>query len=407
MKGTITSQESPLSWPRWALDLVTAPTRARPPSVILIIAVMVVVFTALTALAGGAGVIPPHWLYIPIVVAGARFGVFGSVVTALVSGLAVGPWMPADIAAGVEQQTSDWVIRTIFFVLVGTVTSLLTRQTARGIERERHQAASGRRLDQALNQSQLRLHFQPIVAAASGEVTGAEALVRWEAPEAGLLAPEDFVPIAEETGRIVPIGTWVLNEACAQLGSWGEILGDVPLVMSVNVSPAQLANGDLVDLVLDILQKHSLSPSSLCLEITESSIFPDTTRSLDVLASLRHIGVSIAIDDFGSGMSALSYLRSIPFDTIKIDGRFVEDLGKEREAGQVVDSIMRLARDLNKTTVAEKVETGLQWERLAASGCTHGQGYLFSPPLPPSAFQALMASRQVWPAEMFQTNGDR
>lgn len=393
---------STLGWPRWALDLVSAPMRARPVSVLSWVAVMVVAFTAITYIGGGTASLPPHWFYIPIVVAGARFGVIGAVAVAVVSGLAVGPSMPADVVAGTAQETSDWLTRSLFFVVVGSVVAGIVRQAARGIERERHQLASARRLDVAMQQGQLQLHFQPIVSASSGEISGVEALLRWETPDRGLISPEMFVPAAEENGQIVAIGGWVIEEACSQLENWSNRFGGAPVVMSVNVAAAQLESGDLVSRVYDALDRHSLEPSALCLEITESSLIPDMEASVEVLAALRDIGVSIAIDDFGTGQSSLSYIRSIPFDTLKIDGRFLEELGERHEADTLVDSIVKLGNDLDKTTVAEMVETELQWERVVASGCTHGQGYLFAPPLPPGAFLTLLASRQAWPSDNFR-----
>lgn len=381
-------------WPRWALDLVTAPLQARQRTIIGWVVAMLAVFTVVTYVVGGTSFLPPHWFYLPIVVAGARFGVIGSLTTAVVSGLLVGPLMPAVVETGIPQQSSEWLIRAGFFVVVGTVATALTRQAGRGIVSERKWTASARRLEQALESGQLRLHFQPIVSAESGDVTGAEALLRWASPDSRLLNPDEFVPLAEQTGQIVPIGAWVLDQACAQLEAWSGSLNGVPLVMSVNVAPAQIVDGQLVSIVLDALRRHDIDPRRLCLEITESSILPDTARSFEVLSTLRQLGVSIAIDDFGTGMSSLSYLRSIPFDTLKIDGHFIEGLGETRAADTVVESITKLATDLNKKTVAEKVETRAQWERLIASGCTHGQGYLFAPPLPPQAFLALMTSQQ-------------
>lgn len=404
-RASLNQSISTLGWPPWALDMVSAPMRARPSAVLVWVVAMVVVFTSLTYLVGGTSSLPPHWFYLPIVIAGARFGVPGALVVAAASGLLVGPAMPAEVAQGTPQETSDWLIRTLFFAAIGALVTALMRQAARGIERERQQVASARRLDDALRYEQFHLHFQPIVSAATGQVTGAEALLRWETPERGLIPPETFVPVAEQTGRIIPIGSWVLDEACSQLQAWGRFLGELPLVMSVNVSAVQLDEGNLVALVHNTLERHGLKPASLCLEITETSLMPNLEESAEILEDLRDLGVSVAIDDFGKGLSSLSYLRSLPFDTIKIDGQFLQQLGEKRDADMMVDSIARLGQDLNKTTVAERVETALQWERVVASGCTHGQGYLFAPPLPPAAFLALLASRQVWPAEQFRSNG--
>lgn len=381
-------------WRSMLVDVLEARHWVAASSVVAMLAV----FGVITYAVGGTSVVPPHWFYIPIAIAGARFGLMAALVTALASGIISGPIMPADVSAAIAQRPSDWLIRTGFFLTIGTVVPVLLRRTAHGVIEHRDQEASARDLDEAMRQSQFRLHFQPIVSVESGEVTGAEALLRRESPDEGLVSAERIVPTAEATGRIVPIGTWVIDEACATLNTWSAALGDSSFVMSVNVAAAQLHGGDLVGIVLDALSRHSIDPSLLCLEITESSVIEDLPGAIRVLTELREAGVAVAIDDFGTGFSSLSYLRYLPFDTIKIDGHFLQDLGHDEDAQAMIRNVATLARDLHKETVAEHVETGVQWRNVALSGCTHGQGHFFSPPLPDRAFGALLASRQVWPA---------
>lgn len=397
-KASVPMASRPSRWRSLLADLLVAPMEARSWVAASSVVAMVAVFGALTYAVGGTSAIPPHWFYIPIAVAGARFGVAAALATALVSGIISGPIMPADVSASIAQHPSEWLVRTGFFLTIGAVVPVLLRKTAHGVIEHRDREALARRLDEAMRQSQLRLHFQPIVSVESGEVTGAEALLRWETPDEGLLSAESIVPAAEATGRIVPIGKWVIDEACATLNTWSAALGDARFVMSVNVAAAQLHGEDLVGIVLDALSRHSIDPSRLCLEITESSVIEDLPRAIRVLTELREAGVVVAIDDFGTGFSSLSYLRYLPFDTIKIDGHFLQDLGHDEDAQSMVRNVATLARDLHKETVAEHVETGIQWRNVALSGCTHGQGHLFSPPLPDKAFGALIASRQVWPA---------
>lgn len=385
-----------------ALDLVAAPLEAQGWVTAAAVAGMLGGLTVLTFVVGGTSVIPLHLFYVPIAIAGARFGVGAAVLTGIAAGLLVGPAMPADVANSIAQETSDWAVRTVFFVLLGALITLLMRRTARGVIQERDYAATTRRLEGALEQSQLRLHFQPIVAASTGEVTGAEALLRWESPDEGLVAAQRIVPAAESTGHIIPIGSWVIDQACKSLNTWSGVLDEAPFVMSVNVAPAQLYEDNLVRTVLDALDRHGIDPSRICLEITESSVIEDIRGAITVLTELRKAGVSIAIDDFGSGLSSLSYLRYLPFDTIKIDGHFLRDLEGNPEAQTLIRNVARIAQDLDKQAVAEQVETGFQWDNVVHSGCTHGQGYFFSPPLPAAAFSTLLGSRQIWPTSRFK-----
>jgi diguanylate cyclase (GGDEF)-like protein len=228
-------------------------------------------------------------------------------------------------------------------------------------------------LRKALATEQFQLYYQPLVVLQTNDVNAFEALLRWNHPTRGLISPADFIPIAEETGLIVPLGEWVLKEACAEAVEWPE-----HIKVAVNLSPAQLNNRNLVNMVKAALDQSGMSPHKLQLEITESVLLQNTFTTLATLHELRKMGVQIALDDFGTGYSSLSYLRSFPFDKIKIDRSFIQDLSNGAEPLAIVNAVAGLAKCLNMTSTAEGVETREQMETLQAIGCTEMQGYLFS-----------------------------
>jgi EAL domain-containing protein (putative c-di-GMP-specific phosphodiesterase class I) len=216
----------------------------------------------------------------------------------------------------------------------------------------------------------------------TGKVVGYEALVRWNHPERGIVLPGEFLPVAEETGLIVPLGRWVMREACRQMAEWQRNHPQQPpLTVSVNASSRELADPDLVPNVARILRETGLDPKSLRIEVTESSIVEDHDRTASTLRRLRDLDVSLAIDDFGTGYSSLSRLHEYPFSTVKIDRSFVKDLGTEPESLHLVETIVRLAHGLGLSVVAEGIETREQLDKLAALGCGYGQGYYFSRPM--------------------------
>lgn len=233
-----------------------------------------------------------------------------------------------------------------------------------------------RDLRSAIVQGQLELHYQPILNIESNAVSGVEALVRWRHPERGLISPATFIPLAEETGLIVPIGEWVMRTAMAQAVAW---TGD--LKVAVNVSPVQFRSGNLAALVATALATTGLAPHRLEIEITESVLIGDTDGTRACLLDLHRLGVRIALDDFGTGYSSLSYLRSFPFDKIKIDRCFINDLsGADPDALAIVRAVVQLGKTLGMTTTAEGIETVEQFDIVRAEGCTEIQGYLLSPP---------------------------
>jgi diguanylate cyclase (GGDEF)-like protein len=253
----------------------------------------------------------------------------------------------------------------------------------RAVARQATEAA----LRNAIADDELVVHFQPEISVASGAIVGVEALVRWERPGHGMVSPGDFIPIAEETGLIVPIGKWVLHEACAQ----AKTFDDGRLVIRVNVSARQLAEPGLADTVKEALAASGLPPERLVLEVTESVVLEDGDRSVAALQALRDIGVGVSLDDFGTGYCSLSYLRRLPIDSLKIDRSFVRGLGHEADDDSIVTSVIDLARSLGVSVVAEGVETEEQLAGLRARGCDTMQGFLFAKPGPAEAVAALMA----------------
>ena len=226
---------------------------------------------------------------------------------------------------------------------------------------------------------ELDLVYQPKFDAVTGTVTGTEALIRWQHPQLGLIRPQRFIPVAEETDLIIPLGEWVLDRACAQVRAWRD--EGLDLTMSVNVSNRQLRRGDLVDAVERSLSEHDLPPHCLELEITEATLMGDVDLARRAIGRLRDLGVGVSIDDFGTGYSSLSHLKRLPINTLKIDRAFVRDLDSSDDAVALSSAIIGLARSLGLDVIAEGVETRAQLDTLADLGCTKMQGFLVSHPL--------------------------
>ncbi|MGI8675497.1 MAG: putative bifunctional diguanylate cyclase/phosphodiesterase [Nocardioidaceae bacterium] len=243
-------------------------------------------------------------------------------------------------------------------------------------------------LRDALENEHLSLRFQPIVDTKTRELAGLEALVRWEQVGGVTVPPSEFIPLAEDTGLIVFLGRWVLEEACRVTHRWNVgHPGREPIIVSVNLSALQLAQPRLAQEVLEVLQRTSLPPQHLCLEITETAVLSDTEAHLQTLRELRDIGVSVAVDDFGTGYSSLAYLRSLPVDVVKLDAAFIAGLGQDMVDTQIVAAVLRLCKALGRRTVAEGVETELQWRTLTRMGCPSMQGYLIAPPMRADEFE--------------------
>jgi diguanylate cyclase (GGDEF)-like protein len=250
-----------------------------------------------------------------------------------------------------------------------------------------------RELSSALVEGQLRLTYQPVVDLQTEQITGFEALLRWQHPVLGAVPPDRFVPIAEDSGEIVPIGRWVLAEATRTAARWQRAYPSRPLSMAVNVSARQLVGGTLLRHVAEALTESGLAPSSLVLEVTETALVVDPAAAAERLAELRALGVRLALDDFGTGYSSLSYLRQFAVDVLKIDRSFVSLLDGSPDEAAIVHGLVQLGRTLRLEVVAEGVETARQRDRLRAEHCDLAQGYLFSRPLEVADAELLLLSR--------------
>jgi diguanylate cyclase (GGDEF)-like protein/PAS domain S-box-containing protein len=238
-------------------------------------------------------------------------------------------------------------------------------------------------LHRALERSELKLFYQPVVEIKGSRAVGVEALLRWDHPDQGLVTPNRFIPVAEESGLIIPIGAWVLQEACRQLRRWQvKRYGGLQGAVEVNLSARQVDDPQIVATVEQILSETGLNPSYLTLEITESALMNDAAAALSVLRALKELGVTLAIDDFGTGYSSLSYLQRFPLDILKIDKTFVDELGIAPEGSEIISAVINLAHALGLQVIAEGVETELQLEELERLDCDFAQGYLFSRPVP-------------------------
>ena len=246
-------------------------------------------------------------------------------------------------------------------------------------------------LRKALERDELVVHFQPVVSIADGKVVGAEALVRWQHPTRGLLAPIHFIGLAEDTGLILPLGRIVLERACVQARQWREQFGE-PLTVAVNLSARQFQQAGLVDEIENVLVNSEVDPSQISLEITESLAMEDAERTIQLLARLKRLGVKVSIDDFGTGYSALGYLASFPVDVVKIDRSFVEKVEVDPVKSAIVSAVVNLSDAIGITTVIEGVETKPQLEHLRGLGCTMVQGYYFAKPMAAAALTELLAS---------------
>jgi len=267
-------------------------------------------------------------------------------------------------------------------------------------------AMSGRALAQlrletelrwAIERQELEVYYQPIISLATGKITGFEALVRWQHPEQGMISPGAFIPLAEETGLIIPIGQWVLRTSCYQLRQWQRQFSHYPpLTMSVNLSGKQFSQTNLIEQIDQIIQETDVNPSTLKLEITESGIMEHSDSASALLERLKALNIELYIDDFGTGYSSLSRLHQFPIDALKIDRSFVSRMGDAGENGEIVQAIVTLAHNLGMDVVAEGIETTMQLAQLRGRRCEYGQGYFFSKPLNRQAAEQLMINLPQW-----------
>jgi diguanylate cyclase (GGDEF)-like protein/PAS domain S-box-containing protein len=256
--------------------------------------------------------------------------------------------------------------------------------------------AVGWELAKALERGQLRLEYQPVVSLRDRTIVGMEALIRWDHPERGTIPPAEFIGLAEARGLIVPIGTWVLDEACRQLVEWAPLRDPArkPLGVAVNVSGRQLRSSDFVSVVKVALERNDLAPSQLCLEITETALIEETAEARETLEAIAALGVHIALDDFGTGYSSLAHLRQFPVDVLKIDRSFVDRLETNDRERQIVAAVTAMAHVLDMIVIAEGIETLGQLTQLTELGCDHAQGYLLARPMRPEALELLLRAQE-------------
>ena len=242
-------------------------------------------------------------------------------------------------------------------------------------------------------EEQLVLYYQPKIDLKTFHIVGAEALLRWQHPEIGLVPPGDFITVAEETGLIVPIGEWVLRTACQQIQQW-EQTKTMSIRVSVNLSGRQFHNTDLSRTINQIIEETAINPAMLELELTESILMKEGDSSVHVLNEFKKMGLSVSVDDFGTGYSSLNYLKRLPLDILKIDRSFVEDIEINSDDTTIIKTIIAMAHNLNLKVIAEGVETMEQMDFLIKHGCEEAQGYLFSKPLPADEFEQLFQDQQ-------------
>ncbi len=254
-------------------------------------------------------------------------------------------------------------------------------------------------LRKAIDGNELLLYYQPRIDIRTGNISSIEALVRWKNPDRGLISPAEFIPVAEDTGLIIPLGIWVLNAACAQNKAWQQS-GHIPIQVSVNISGKQFQQKDFISTILTALNVSSLDAEYLELEITETILMQNTENMIEMLHELKKIGTRISMDDFGTGYSSFSYLKRFPLDVLKIDKLFIDDIPEKSDSAAIVKAIISMARSLNLKVVAEGVETKQQMDFLRHNKCDEIQGYYFSKPLPAEEFTALLEKSMHQPLEI-------
>ena len=260
--------------------------------------------------------------------------------------------------------------------------------------RNRERQAMESELHHALKHGEFLLHYQPKVDLRTSKIVGVEALIRWQHYEQGLISPEKFIPLSEETGLILPIGAWVMKTACRQIRAWKDA-GLPPISIAVNLSARQFRHHDLLGLVKQVLQETGLEPQYLELELTESVIMQEAEEAISTLLELKSLGVQLSLDDFGTGYSSLNYLRRFPLDNLKIDRSFVKGITSNLHDMTIVKSVIALAHSLNLKVIAEGVETEQQLAFLQAHDCDEMQGYLFSKPLPSEKFTGMLETVEI------------
>gem|GEM_PF-6331200 len=337
------------------------------------------------------------WFFFPIVLAAARFRWRGTLITAIAAGLLAGPLLPTMVPLNPAPALRLWIARGVFFMVIGEILAGLFAVAIAEAGRQRLALKYAKALAVALHRGEFVVWYQPVVELNRGSVVGAEALVRWNHPTRGLVAPGEFITHAEDSGMIIPLGAHVLETACRQLALWRQsALSDrVSFSLAVNISPHQLSTPDLVDQLQQLLAETGVPPSWLHLEITETAAIADLEDTAIKVARIRALGVRIAIDDFGIGHNSLKHLQRLPVDVIKIDQSFVAAPDRGNDRRDMAAAVIALARALGIWTVAEGVETPREATELRELGADFAQGYLYGKPQPASAFTLLLEEQHT------------
>ncbi len=333
--------------------------------------------------AGGADIMVPHWYYIPILFAAARFGPVGALLVALLAGILAGPLTYAEVAGATTQDLSRWITRAGFFIGIGQLMAWLFAPSLRPFGEEVRRLREEHEIRKALSRDEFSLVYQPVLSLQSDCFVGVEALIRWHHPQRGEISPAAFIPIAEESKLIHEISDFVLDEACRQAAHWYDHFekeNREPWFMAINLSGSDLLLPNLATKVEQTLEKHGLPPRLLHIELTEGILALD--EAVFQLRQLKRIGVHLSVDDFGTGYSSLSYLDRFPVDTLKIDRSLVKNLGPEPASQALAKGMVRLADSLSLITIAEGLETEEQLSISRELGFNFVQGYLFSRPVP-------------------------
>lgn len=345
-----------------------------------------------TYAAGGSKTVLPHAFYVPVVMAAIRFRGRGALVMSVAAGLASGPLMPLDVAAGTAQPALNWAGRMVFLVVIGQLVAYLSHHSLPSLTRELSLRRFREELAAGIAAGQLRLEYQPIVNLLDGSLAGVEALIRWDHPERGAVAPDEFIPEAERAGCVDQVTRFVLTEACAQMARWRDALpARVDFTLAVNVSALDLTDDTLAGFVAETLERHGLPNHWLHLEVTETALVADLGAAVNGLMRLRMLGLRIAIDDFGTGESSLASLHRFPADVVKIDRFFVRNLDDHDAGLALAQGVVALARTLGLVAVVEGIETAAQARTVRALGCPRAQGYLLARPMRPAEIAALLA----------------
>ena len=368
----------------WARGTLRATVATSTPLGLVLVAVGLAGSWLVTYLAGGADQMVPHLYYVPILLAAARFGPLAALLVALAAGVLAGPLTYVDVAEADAQETARWLTRAGFFVGIGQLMAWLVRSSLPSLGQEVRRLREERDLRRGIDNGELFLRYQPIVATHSDRIVGVEALVRWRHPERGELAPGAFLPLAEQSELIEQVGSFVLETACRQAAAWAEVAtrsGRAPWFVSVNLCGRELVAPRLAERVREGVERAGLDARHLCLEITESVFLEESPATVLELQKLQGLGVRVAVDDFGTGYSSLAYLRSFPVDIVKVDRTLIIDLQDDPGAAALAGGVVQLCRVLDVDVVAEGIELSEQGRRVADLDYDLAQGFHYARPL--------------------------